>query len=115
MWRVLDFSPPIVGMEGRFNTFRLGGAWYKRIQRGDEVLLLDTKEKIVFGIAVVVAKDKGTLKQMLSKQAFLNHTQLGKSKRKASVDLHSRILKRYGPKIATDNRLTTVILLRRLK
>ena len=28
---VIGFAPPMVGLEGEFNTFRIGGKWFKTL------------------------------------------------------------------------------------
>lgn len=112
---VLDFQPPFSGVDGSFNTFRLGASWSKRLLEGDVVLLVDTKTRQVFGRAKVLTIGVGPLLEMLDRHAAMNHSQLGKGRKEASDDLHRRILKRYGPRIATDNKATSVIYLRRMR
>lgn len=106
---VIGFVPPLVGLEGDFNTFRIGGKWYKTLEVGDKVALMDEKNKKIVSFAKVTKLDKGKLNEMLEKHAYLNHTGLG------AIDLGKFILKIYGPHIVNDTKLTTVIYLRTLK
>lgn len=110
---VIDFVPPIVGIEGSFNTFRLGLFYSKRLQAGDVVYLMDNREKRVIGKAKVTGVDCGTLSDMLSAHARMNHAVL------FHMDGHAEalrdILQRfYGPHIAVPSKKTTVIHLKRM-
>jgi len=109
----IDFEPPLVGMDGSFNTFRLGGTWAAKVRPGNHVLLFDTKNKVIFGRARVTHVYMGKLVDMAYENATLNHNQLGKGEVEAAEDLMARMRKRYGPKIAHDDKRTTVIYLER--
>jgi hypothetical protein len=109
----LDFEPPLVGLEAKFNTFRLGYTWSKRLKRGDRVLLMDSKAKEVFGRAKVTHVYTGKLVDMAFENGKGNHNQLGKEDAAAAEDLIVRMRKRFGPHIATDSKGTTVIWLER--
>jgi hypothetical protein len=111
----IDFEPPLVGLEGYFNTFRIGGTWAARVKRGSTVLLYDTKEKRIFGRARVTDVELGKLLDMAGVHAHMNHNQLGKAPSDATADLMRRVQKRYGPRIAHDDKRTTVIYLQRTK
>lgn len=105
---VIGFAPPMVGLEGEFNTFRIGGKWFKTLEVGMQVAILDEKNKRIVGYAEVTDLDKGQFKDMLEKHAYKNHSGLG------ATDLGAYILKIYGPHIVNDTKLTTVIYLRKL-
>lgn len=110
---VIDFVPPIVGIEGSFNTFRLGLFYSKRLQAGDIVYLMDNREKRVIGKAEVTGVDCGALSDMLASHARMNHAVL------FHMDGHAEalggILRRfYGPHIAVPSKKTTVIHLKRM-
>jgi hypothetical protein len=110
---VLDFEPPLVGFEDRFNTFRLGRTWAVKLKRLDHVLLMDVKAKQVFGRGEVLRIELGPLKEMALMHAIENHNQLSKTPFEAAEDLMVRMRKRFGPHIATDTKVCTVIYLKR--
>lgn len=109
---VLGFIPPHIGLDQRFNTFRLGFAWAKRVTVGQEILLMDTKAMFVFGTAVVEAIHQGELLPMCVAYAADNHTQLNAGEG-APGRLLAIMRKIYGPHIAPDRKKTTVIYLKR--
>lgn len=113
--RVIGFIPPVVGVEDEFNTFRLGGFYTKHLSPGDEVLLLNEKEKMVFGRARVEKIDTGGLGEMCLLHAHKNHTELANDPTDAPGRLHETLRKIYGPHIATLTKKTTVVFLKRLE
>ena len=106
---VIGFTPPLIGLEGEFNTFRIGGKWFKTLQVGECVAILDEKNKRIVSYAEVTELHKGQFREMLEKFAYKNHTGLG------ATDLGNFILRLYGPHIVNDTKLTTVICLRKLE
>lgn len=106
---VIGFMPPLVGLEGDFNTIRIGGKWSKTLHVGDEVALMDEKSKFIVGNAVVTDIDSGKLIEVLDKHWMNNHTGLNRA------ELEQHIKKIYGPHIAGDTKLTSVVYLRRSK
>jgi hypothetical protein len=106
---VIGFVPPLVGLEGHYNTFRIGGKWFKTLVVGEHVAIMNEKTKEIVSIAEVTELHKGHLNEMLEKYAYKNHTGLG------AIDLGKLMFKIYGPHIMTDTKLTTVICLRKLK
>ena len=113
--RVIGFVAPVIGVEGEFNTFRLGTFYSKRLHPGDEVFLLNEKEKIVFGKARVERIDVGPLGEMCVIHGHQNHTELANDPMTAPERLMGTIRKIYGPHIATMEKKTTVIFLKRLE
>lgn len=113
--RVIGFVAPIIGTEDEFNTFRLGSFYAKRLSPGDEVLLLDEKEKMVFGRARVQSIYAGGLDEMCAIHAHKNHTELANDSGTAPERLSEAIRKIYGPHIATIHKKTTVIYLKRIE
>lgn len=117
----LNFTPPMEGLDAeRFATFRLGRKWMKRVRCGEGVLLLDGKSMRIFDERIVSSMEVGPLKQMALAHGTWSHNQLvrgekRKSTRVAAARLMENMRKRYGPHIATDNRLCTVIYLVRAK
>lgn len=112
--RVIDFVPPVEGIEGDFNTFRLGLFYAKRLTPGEVVHLLDSKEKMLIGKATVLGTDIGTLGEMLAAHAQRNHAMILGDGLTASERLMDLMRKLYGPHIASFSRKTTVIHLRRI-
>ncbi|MEZ2310846.1 hypothetical protein AB6809_29800 [Paraburkholderia sp. RCC_158] len=115
---VIEFAPPAEGLDGvlPFNTFRIGKVWAGRLKEGDEVLLMWSKKMQVFGRATVGAIHTGKLRELAEQHAAFNHNQSGHPDVDGAPDrLIANMQKRYGPHIAHDNKLTTVIYLRRLE
>lgn len=109
---VLDFYPPMKGLEGEFNTFRLGKKWATRLKKGSKVLLVDSKENILIGKAKVIEVHLGTLEDMLLKHAHNNHNWCHLKAGDAIDALYASLKKRYGPHIATVTKPTSVIYLK---
>lgn len=113
--RVIEFVPPITGIGGDFNTFRLGTFYFKRLIVGDRVALVDSKERLIVGFAVVTYLEMGKLADMLQLYAYMNHTQIANvgevSRERALMAVMQRL---YGPHVATPTKNTTVIGLRRV-
>ena len=112
--RVIGFIPPIIGTEDEFNTFRIGEKLAKTLKVGEEVFLMDEKEKLVFGKARVEAIEVGKLGEMCLIHAHKNHTELAKDPNTASERLFKTIQRIYGPHIAEPHKKTTVLYLKRL-
>jgi hypothetical protein len=114
--RVISFIPPVSGVDHEFNTFRIGGFYATRLNVGDTVLLMNEKEKLVFGSAVVEAVDVGQLGEMCLIHGEENHTQIAEGGGSQSAERLYRVMSKiYGPQIAKINKKTTVISLRRIK
>lgn len=113
--RVIGFIPPVVGVEGEFNTFRIGGFYEKRLSPGETVYLLNEKEKMIFGKAVVEKIDCGKLHEMCAIHGHLNHTELANDPTNAPERLFATLKKIHGPHIALPTKKTTVIFLRRIE
>lgn len=111
---VIGFIKPIIGLEGDFNTFRLGSFYAKRLSPGDTVYLLDEKEKLIIGRAEVTGVETGQLGEMLLIHAAKNHTELENDAGSAPERLFVTMKKIYGPHIATPERKVTVIYCRRI-
>lgn len=113
----IGFIPPVVGIEGVFNTFRLGGL-YRRILTLDEIVYLsDEKNRVVFGSARVTRILSATLMEACVLYGADNHTQLVRQidDESSGAGVFKIMQKIYGPHIATPNKLTTVIYLDRGK
>jgi hypothetical protein len=111
---VLGFVPPLIGLDGSFNTIRLGLAYKKRLTVGDVVFLLDEKGRKVFGEAEVTSVDSATLGEICLLHAEANHMELENKDGQQSARLFAYLQKIYGPHIATTTRTATVVYLRRI-
>ena len=113
--RVIGFIAPVVGVDGEFNTFRLGGFYKKCLSPEEEVFLLSEKDRLIFGRARVERIEFGSLGDILQRHAFMNHTELKNDPIGAPDRLGETMRKIYGPHIATLAKKTTVIYLRRIE
>lgn len=113
--RVVGFIPPVVGVDSEFNTFRLGSFYIKHISPGDEVFLLNEKDKLVFGRATVERVESGLLGELCLLHAHTNHTQLNQDATAAPERLFAILTKIYGPHIISPSKKATVIFLKRLE
>lgn len=113
--QVIGFIPPHVGLEGEFNTFRLGGKMAKVLTPGQEVFLMDEKEKAVFGRAAVISVEMGKLEELCATHAHKNHTELANDPAGAPQRLMTFIQKIFGPHIAPPHKRTCVVYLRRIE
>lgn len=113
--RVIEFSPPMSGIDGEFNTFRLGVAWSKRVAPGDTVLLIDRKQFSVIGKAQVTDVKVGSLRDMSALHARHNHNQKGLDPQGADERLMSNMIKRYGPHKCLHTTKVTVIGMKRIE
>lgn len=112
---VIGFIPPIVGVDGEFNTFRLGKK-LGSLPIASEVLLLDEKRQVVFGRAQVLDVTVGPLSALLAVYAHENHTQIILEGIHNHAENLYEILKRiYGPHIITPSKTATCIKLKRLE
>lgn len=114
--RVIKFAPPHIGLDGEFNTFRIGTKLHRQLKAGDFVSLLDTKEEAIFGRAQVVSTDLGTLAEMCAIHSPNNHTEIpAPDKQNSPARLFAYVQKLYGPHIAGFSKKTSVIYLKRIE
>lgn len=111
---VIGFIPPVMGVDGDFNTFRLGRK-LATLAEGAEVFLMDEKRKVVFGRAIVLDVSVGPLSALCAVYASENHTELDKDDGNHAERLYRTLEKIYGPHIVTPNKTATVVKLRRVK
>lgn len=105
----LDFAPPLMGLDGQFNTFRLGVAWTRRVQENDTLLLINRARSLVIGRARIHSIDSGKLSDMASKHAMFNHNHKGYSQTVAAERLVTSMIKRYGPQKCNEDSKVTVL------
>ena len=113
----IGFVPPVVGVDGEFNTFRLGGFYRRALEAGQLVYLADEKAKQIIGLACVDHISSGQLSEMCVLYGAENHSNLVQHDDglQPQERLYRLLQKLYGPHIATPSKLTTVIHLRRLE
>ena len=112
---VIAFKPPLIGFEGVFNTFRMGGAWVKRVAPGSQIGLLDTSTQSVFATATITDVISGDKNEMAYLHGCRNH--LFKSQQ-LSDEVAAREIKKAlrtlsGNLIYNNNTIATVIYMRR--
>ena len=112
---VVGFIPPVEGVEQEFNTFRLGSAFFKRLSEGSEVLLMDEKNKTVFGKARVTRVIAGQLGELCLIHAKDNHRERTNDPIGAPERLFKYMQKIYGPHIAMVEKKSTVIYMKRIE
>ena len=112
---IIDFLPPVIGVDSEFNTFRLGMKWYSLVQPGDKVIVTASKQRIALGLAEITYTDRGDLAAMLQTHASKNHTQLTTDPNDAPEALYGVLLRCYGPQMVNLGKKTTVIGLRMLE
>lgn len=113
MFYIVEFAPPMSGLEGEFNTFRLGGAWAKRVQPGDRVMLMDKKASALLGYAEIVAVNVGKLSEMGAMHGFRNHNQKHLPAAGAGERVVAAMIKRYGPNRCSETSTVTVLDMKR--
>jgi hypothetical protein len=97
---ILAFRPPLLGLDGWSNTFRLSAIWYDRLKgkTGQTISYFDTRKGgQLIGRARLTGIARGTMDQMLERYAWSNHLSLGSgvSKEDAPEFLRKVLLKNY--------------------
>lgn len=73
----LKFKPPLRGFDQiRFNTFRCGKAWSRRLQKGSLIAIVNSKTDEIFCHAYVTEIYFGEKHQMADLHGKFNHTML---------------------------------------
>ncbi|UKL14968.1 hypothetical protein hairong_063 [Pseudomonas phage hairong] len=103
----------LAGTELSFNTFRLGGAWAKRVLPGRIVGLVDKNgkkldEAVIEGIRV------GPRDLMIEEHARMNHLMIASGSTQPIRDLRRKLTNLYGPNYLARADLMSVIYLRRI-
>lgn len=71
---VITFSPPIIGLQGRFNTMRMGRAWMEKLVIGEsKVALVNGRTFEIIGLALVENLAVGFWDAMVELHAAENH------------------------------------------
>ena len=107
---IIPFRPKIRGMIGNWNTFRIGTAWYYRLNEGAKVAILNTKTKTIERYETVKFIDFGTKEQMCAKYAKDNHNIVADDiVDNIAETMLQRMNKNYGRKIFEATEYATVI------
>lgn len=112
----LKFKPPLRGFDKpSFNTFRLGGAWAKRLRVGSIVALIDSKTDSAFAHARVTDVKVGNKHEMARLYGKDNHTMQALN---VTTDIEEAMLKRLkatsGSMIYNSTDTATVIYLEKI-
>jgi hypothetical protein len=113
-----DFIPflPFASERGlklpRYNTFRMGAAFYQRLFPGLRVILLNSTRREAIGIAQVESLHVGTLREMSEKHSAFNHMLIGHPHHSPSERMFEVLRKSYGKLFVDWDRQTTVIYLK---
>lgn len=106
---LIGFRPPIVGLNGVFNTLRVGETWMTRVEPGTLVTLINTVNNEVLGYAKVVRLHTGPFDEMVKKHAHRNH--IGKSTTDNPIETVNHVLRKaHGHFLNDDSRLTAIYL-----
>jgi hypothetical protein len=100
------------GMEGEFNTFRLGGMWAQRLHPGQHVMLVRTNEEKI-GVAVVQSVHVGSLAEMIDEHGLENHLSIAADRRGRELDMLKVMKAVYGSTRVDLRSMTTVVYLKR--
>jgi len=112
---VITFRPRLVGLDGVFNTFRLGVSWFNRLSPGVIVGLVNAETNEVFGKAKVLQVLHGSFDEMVEKHSHMNHLLLGMEPEEAASKMREIIARSYGKLVAANAQTITVVYLRNLK
>jgi hypothetical protein len=95
----------------RYNTFRMGAAFYGRLYPGLRVILHNTTRKERIGLASVESLDVGTLRAMSEKHSVFNHMLIGEPHHSPSDRMFEVLRRSYGKLFVDWDRQATVIYL----
>lgn len=110
---VIGFSAPVIGVDGEFNTIRLGMFFYKKLSIGDSVLLMNEKEREAFGVAQVTQVICSGIGELCLLYGHQNHTQLDLDQEGAAQRLYQALMRIYGPhKMKPESKGTAIFLKR---
>lgn len=105
----IKFSYPRRGLNGQFNTFRLGKALAERVKPGDCVDLIDARTSKLLKRATVTAVHVGQLSDMAKLHAAQAHNWKEHPAEQRAELLVASLKKRYPPGRARDDSTVTVV------
>lgn len=107
---IIKFTPPIRGLVGEFNTFRIGKAWGNRLSDGTVVCLADSKKSEIVGYARITKIYIGDKYKMARMYARDNHTMRAlEVKRHIAETMLKRLKSTSGTRLFECSDLVTVI------
>lgn len=107
----IAFSYPRRGLEGQFNTFRLGASWATKVTPGSLVELVDARSKKVLKRATVKSVYVGVLIDMAQLHAHQAHNWKSYPEAERAQLLIASMKKRYPPGRVRDDSTVSVIYL----
>jgi hypothetical protein len=114
--KVIGFIPPIIGVDGEFNTFRLSLALSKSLSTGEQVFLMNTKTQTIFGRAEVTRIDTGALSELCERCAGDNHSEVDSDDKAGAPERMLKLVtKIYGPHIAQPHKKATAVYMKRIE
>jgi len=111
----IAFGYPRRGLEGHFNTFRLGASWLQKCPPGTEVELIDARSKKVLKRATVLRVFVGSLADLAGTHAAWAHNWKDHPKEQRADLLIASMKKRYPPKRVTETSICSVIYLKEIE
>lgn len=110
----IAFGYPRRGLEGTFNTFRLGSGWAERCKPSDVVDIIDARSKRVLKQATVLRVFVGTLSEVAQLHAQWAHNWKDHPEDRRASLLVESMKKRYPPNRVRDDSIVSVIYLKEL-
>lgn len=110
----IAFGYPRRGLEGAFNTFRLGTSWVEKCPPGTEVELVDARTKRLIKRATVLRVFTGTLTEKAQLHAKWAHNWTSYPEERRSELLVESMKKRYPPNRVRDDSIVSVIYLQEI-
>lgn len=114
MSKQITFGYPRRGLEGRFNTIRLGASWATKVVPGDEVELVDSRSLKVLGRAIVESVSTGPLDEVANAHAHMAHNWKAHPAEERPALLKASLSRRYPPGRVRSDSICSVIYLRAL-
>ena len=107
---IIPFRPKIRGMQGTWNTFRIGTAWYNRLKVGTKIAVLNTKTLEIERYEVVKDIHFGLKEEMCQMYAKDNHNIIADNiYDNIAETMLQRMRKNYGSRIFESTSYATVI------
>lgn len=108
----IPFSYPRRGLDGQFNTFRLGANWATRVAPGDVVELVDSRSKKLLKRATVVSVHSGLITEMAQLHSHAAHNWKNHPEAERPALLIASMKKRYPPNRVRDDSMVSVLYLK---
>lgn len=109
MTNILKFSYPRRGLDGQFNTFRLGRRLSETLRPGDTVELVDSRTAKLLKRATVTSVHVGLLIEMARQHAALAHNWKLYPEEDRTALLVASLKKRYPPGRVREDSIVSVI------